>query len=356
MKLSKISLPPGIRLPALVIAAAVVYGLLNVYSNRLLLPSAPAISLRPQVALPFCLGFLFGPWVGFLTGVLGNVLGDALCGYGPVYFWNWSLANGIYGLIPGLARSLGLKEVRTLSGFVILEAVVVVSNIAAVGSAVLIDLFWLKIMQFPESLHSWILPAVIINTVLTFVLVPLLLTLARFIVMTVETRITQVVSWVVVSIVVIAASSVTWAVWGDLSSPAAAVRAFYSAGVVTLLVVIAGFLVSVFLARRITDPLATLSQAARRIENGEYHLPALDTLKERKDEFGQLSVLMQRMAQQIKERETGLRNQVAELKIEIDRVKQDEDVREIVESDYFKTLRQKAREFRAVPETKGRKK
>ena len=160
----------------------------------------------------------------------------------------------------------------------------------------------------------------------------------------------------VVSIVVIAASSVTWAVWSDLSSPAATVRAFYSAGVVTLLVVIAGFLVSVFLARRITDPLATLSQAARQIEDGEYHLPALDTLKERKDEFGQLSVLMQRMAQQIEERETGLRNQVAELKIEIDRVKQDEDVREIVESDYFKTLRQKAREFRAVPETKGRKK
>ncbi|MBW2560083.1 MAG: ECF transporter S component [Deltaproteobacteria bacterium] len=348
MRLSKTHLPKGARTLILVIAAALVYGFLNAYSSRLLLPSAPFIALRPQVALPFFLGFVFGPWVGFLTGFLGNMIGDGLSGYGYWHFWNWHIANGIYGLLPGFAHYFGLKEIRTLRRFVIMETVVVATNVIAVGFAVLTDLLWLKIMQFPESLNSWILPALITNIVLSFVLVPLLLVFVKSIVITVETRITLALSWLMVSIVVISATAVTWTVWNDLTSQAASVRAFYSAGIVTVLVVMVGFLISVFLARRITDPLTSLSEAARQIENGEYRLPVLDTLGRRSDEFGQLSTMMRRMANQVELRETRLKDQVAELKIEIDRTKQDEDVREIVESDYFKTLRQKARGFRTM--------
>lgn len=348
MSLSKIRLPKGMRALVLIISAALVYGFLNAYSNRLLLPSAPFIALRPQVVLPFFLGFVFGPWVGFLTGFLGNMIGDALCGYGCWTFWNWHIANGIYGLLPGFACYFGLKEIRTLRRFVIMETIVVATNLVAIGVAVLADLLWLKTMQFPESLNSWILPALITNIVLSFVLVPLLLVFVKFIVITVETRITLVLSWLIVSIVVISATAVTWTVWNDLTSQAASVQAFYSAGIVTVLVVIIGFLISVFLAHRITDPLANLGQAARQVEQGEYQLPVLDTLDKRSDEFGQLATVMRSMASQIEARETRLKNQVAELKIEIDRTKQDEDVREIVESDYFKALRQKARGFRTT--------
>lgn len=348
MRSSKIHLHKEMRTLILIIAAALVYGFLNTYSNRLLLPSAPFIALRPQVALPFFLGFLYGPWVGFLTGFLGNMIGDGLCGYGYWHFWNWHIANGVYGLLPGVTRYLGLKEIRTLRRFVIMETTVVATNVTALGVAVLMDFLWLRFMQFPESLNSWILPALITNIVLTFVMVPLLLVLAKFIVITVETRITLALSWLIVSIVVISASAVIRSIWSDLTSHAASVQAFYSAGIVTVLVVIIGFLISVFLAHRITDPLTSLSRAARQIEEGEYRLPVLDTLNKRSDEFGQLSTTMQRMARQIELRETRLRDQVAELKIEIDRTKQDEDVKEIVKSDYFKTLREKARGFRAA--------
>ena len=347
MNLSKIRLPKGTRTLILIIAAALVYGFLNAHSNRLLLPSAPFIALRPQVALPFFLGFVFGPLVGFLTGFLGNMIGDGLCGYGLWNFWNWHIANGIFGLLPGFACYFGLKEIRTLRRFVIMETIVVATNVIAVGFVVLTDLLWLRIMQFPESLNSWILPALITNIVLSFVLVPLLLVFVKFIVITVETRITLALSWLMVSIVVISATAVTWTVWSDLTSQAS-VRAFYSAGIVTVLVVIIGFLISVLLTHRITDPLANLSQAARQIEQGEYQLPVLDTLDKRSDEFGQLATVMRSMASQIEARETRLKNQVAELIIEIDRTEQDEDVREIVESDYFKTLRKKARGFRAT--------
>jgi len=348
MRLSKIHMPKGTRALILIIAAALAYGFLNAHSNRLLLPSAPFIALRPQVALSFFLGFVFGPWVGFLTGFLGNMIGDGLSGYGCWNFWNWHIANGLYGLIPGFAHYLGFKEIRTLRKFVIMETIVVATNVVAVGFAVLADLLWLKVMQFPESLNSWILPALTTNIVLSFVLVPLLLVFAKFIVITVETRITLVLSWLMVSIVVISATAVTWTVWDDLTSKTASVQAFYSASIVTVLVVIIGFLISVFLAHRITDPLASLSQAARQIEEGEYRLPVLDTISKRSDEFGQLSTMMQRMASQIEVRETRLKDQVTELKIEIDRTKQEEDVKEIVESDYFKTLRDKARGFRVA--------
>src|SRR5918911_1632027 len=46
-------------------------------------------------------GVIFGPWVGFFTGLVGNIIIDLLSGYG--FSWNWSLANGLLGLIAGLA-------------------------------------------------------------------------------------------------------------------------------------------------------------------------------------------------------------------------------------------------------------
>jgi len=90
------------------------------------------------------------------------------------------------------------------------------------------------------------LPALITNIVLSFVLVPLLLVFVKFIVITVETRITLVLSWLIVSIVAISATAVTWTVWNDLASQADSIQAFYSAGIVTVLVVIAGFLIRFF--------------------------------------------------------------------------------------------------------------
>ncbi len=346
-------LPKWTRNLGLTLLAALAYAFLNMLSNHLLLPSATFIALRPQVALPFFLGFIFGPWVGFFTGFLGNLIGDVLSGYGPWQFWNWHIANGLYGLLPGIATYMGMKKIRTLRGFVLMEAIVVLTNVLAVAFAVFTDMFWLKIMQFPESLNSWILPAFITNTVQAFVLVPLFLVLAKFITITIETRVTLILSWLMVFIVTVTAIAITWTVWGDLTSRAASVKAFYSAGIVTVLVVIIGFIISVFLTYRITDPLSSLSRAAQRIEQGEYRLPELEKFSARSDEFGQLSRLIRSMAEKVEKRETRLKHQVAELKIEIDRARQAEDVKEIVESDYFKNIRQKAREFREPSRSKN---
>ncbi len=60
----------------------IVYGLMNAALHGLVLPAAPVIALRPQVALPMLIGLISGPLPGFVTGALGNVIGDGLSGYG----------------------------------------------------------------------------------------------------------------------------------------------------------------------------------------------------------------------------------------------------------------------------------
>lgn len=77
------------------------YGVLSWVFNIVPVPSVSLVSLRPVVAIPIFFGFAFGPVVGFFTGAFGNVLGDALTGWGV--FPVWDIGNGLMGLVPGLA-------------------------------------------------------------------------------------------------------------------------------------------------------------------------------------------------------------------------------------------------------------
>jgi hypothetical protein len=53
-----------------------------------------------------------------------------------------------------------------------------------------------------------------------------------------------------------------------------------------------------------------------------------------------------RMAREVIQREEGLRQQVQQLRIEIDEAKKARQVSEITETEYFRTLREKARRMR----------
>lgn len=80
---------------------AALYGVLSWVFNTVPVPSVSLVSLRPTVAIPIFFGFAFGPAVGFFVGAFGNVLGDALTGWGV--FPVWDIGNGLMGLVPGLA-------------------------------------------------------------------------------------------------------------------------------------------------------------------------------------------------------------------------------------------------------------
>ncbi len=80
---------------------AALYGVLGWATAIARLPGPFNVSARPAVAILILFGGVFGPWVGFFTGVVGNIIIDLVSGYG--FSWNWSLANGLAGLIAGLA-------------------------------------------------------------------------------------------------------------------------------------------------------------------------------------------------------------------------------------------------------------
>jgi hypothetical protein len=63
-------------------------------------PSLSQVSLRPAIAIPMFFGYAFGPVVGFFSGAVGNMFGDALTGFGLSP--QWSIGNGLVGFVAGL--------------------------------------------------------------------------------------------------------------------------------------------------------------------------------------------------------------------------------------------------------------
>ena len=107
----------GTREVVFMAIGAVLYGVLSWVTNvsTILVPSVSLVSLRPAIAIPPLFGYLFGPVVGFFVGAFGNVLGDAISGWGV--FPAWDLGNGLVGMIPGLVFASKNKEkaLRTLA-------------------------------------------------------------------------------------------------------------------------------------------------------------------------------------------------------------------------------------------------
>lgn len=81
---------------------AALYALFSYIFNGsvFVVPSVSQVALRPAISIPMFFGFAFGPVVGFFTGAVGNMFGDALTGFGLSP--QWSVGNGLVGMIAGL--------------------------------------------------------------------------------------------------------------------------------------------------------------------------------------------------------------------------------------------------------------
>ena len=71
-------------------------------------PSVSQVALRPAIAIPMFFGYTFGPVVGFFTGAVGNMFGDALTGFG--LYPQWSVGNGLIGFISGMVMLFADKK------------------------------------------------------------------------------------------------------------------------------------------------------------------------------------------------------------------------------------------------------
>ena len=118
--------------------------------------------------------------------------------------------------------------------------------------------------------------------------------------------------------------------------------------IVAVLSLILGLLVSTFLAQRVTRPVADIAAAAAAIEAEAYDAESLARVVERPDELGQLARVFRRMAQEVILREQRLKQQVQELRIEVDNAKKAKQVQEITESEFFQGLQQRANRLRSA--------
>jgi hypothetical protein len=108
---------------------AALYAVLSWIFNGtvIVVPSLSQVSLRPAICIPMFFGYAFGPVVGFFTGAVGNMFGDALTGFGLSP--QWSIGNGLVGFVAGLPMLFANKK-KSLDLVLIIGAVLAV--IAAV--------------------------------------------------------------------------------------------------------------------------------------------------------------------------------------------------------------------------------
>lgn len=94
--------------------------------------------------------------------------------------------------------------------------------------------------------------------------------------------------------------------------------------------------------------VALLTDAAEAVEQESFDPSTLAAIANRTDALGNLARIFCHMAEQIYVREQRLRQQVQDLRIELDTARQAHQVAEITESDYFLALRSQARDLREI--------
>lgn len=348
-----------------VLASVILYGLMNWAFSSLVLPGAPVIAFRPQIAVLIALGIVYGPIAGFCAGFFGNAIGDILSGYGYVY-WNWHIANGLIGFIPGFISLFGISTIKTVREFGILQFFIILGCFGCMSFGTLTECFLLHRLALIDALLNWMLPGAITNILNALVLVPLILIVLKRLIMTLETRTMLVICFLLIASVLATTAVLTWQANKSVLSvvhfgnqgaaevfnigkdvvSTTTLKLLRWAGLVSVFVLMAGLFFALFLARRITAPVALLSRAAHSLENGEFNKVVLEPVSGRSDELGKLAVTFLEMAKKVHAREQDMKERIKLLKIEIDRKEEDKQVAEITETEYFKALQKKTKKLR----------
>ncbi len=150
---------------------AALYGVLSWATNVLQIPAAGNVAVRPAVAIPMFFGVAFGPWAGFISGFLGNVLGDLISGYG---FWLWwDIGSGLMGFFPGLIAAQ-MTDYKSGKDILKAELMVIVGVVVGMGVAALSEI-WVSGMDLATTMTINFLPAVISNLIWGLILTPILM-------------------------------------------------------------------------------------------------------------------------------------------------------------------------------------
>ena len=96
--------------------------------------------------------------------------------------------------------------------------------------------------------------------------------------------------------------------------------------------------------------VAHLTDAAAAVETETFDSVDLQEVAGRSDELGQLARVFQRMAREVYARQHTPSKQVQALRIELNDVRQQDQVAEITETEYFRDLKSQADDLRKIME------
>ena len=151
---------------------AALYGVLGLFD--FLLPGTTNVSIRPAFGIVTFFGYAFGPIAGLFAGLVGNGITDQLHGYGFTTYWNWSLANGLVGLVTGLAP---LYLASMMNGNISRRAIA--GAIAGAVGAVIGFLFvfsdiWVGGSSFDAVVTGSYVPVVVADVITAVIVTPIL--------------------------------------------------------------------------------------------------------------------------------------------------------------------------------------
>jgi energy-coupling factor transport system substrate-specific component len=153
---------------------AALYAVFNLIAFAFVLPGTQEVNVRPHYGLLTFFGFAFGPVVGFLTGLVGNIVGDFLSGYGAFTSWHWSLANGVAGLLAGLL-GVWFAGRATSTGQRALWAAVAGVIATVIGFLVIfLGLVLTPELDFNAILTTEYIPVIVANSIAAAVVTPIL--------------------------------------------------------------------------------------------------------------------------------------------------------------------------------------
>lgn len=92
-------------------------------------------------------------------------------------------------------------------------------------------------------------------------------------------------------------------------------------------------------------------KCAAAVESGTFECESLNPVAARVDALGQLARVFQNMVRQVYAREQSFRQQLQDLRVEIDEVKKEHQVAEITETEYFRELYAKVQRLRQQSKT-----
>lgn len=335
--------------------------------------------LRPGVGVPIFFGFVFGPITGFLVGAVGNLLVDFTIGFASVpapgstfpealasLSANWEIGNGLLGLIPGIAATF-YRRYFTLNDMTRAIVISILAIVVGIGFATALDPIVFSSAITGSDYYSGVyssdlqlairdsfIPIASSNIVNALLVVPLLLFNYERLNFSQQSNLfsSGLMRRLLLAITVSSAVPIIilalFLVQSQLSRGESGITLVIQLAFTVIITTVFIVTNAALMAQSITTPLLRLTNAAQAMEQGELTEDEATELEEVEgtDEIANLSHIFGTMAKQVMNRVQKLRERVAELQIIVDEGKREESVKEIVETEFFQDLRDKAKNMR----------